>query len=96
VLEERPRALDKSRLEIVSEFGGGSRARARARARAGAQSGGGVGEAVETDDEGIETRRRRTKFTKRITPILNLVSHETIRECFEIDDQEEIWWEMNT
>jgi hypothetical protein len=55
----------------------------------GAQSGAG-----ETDDEGRETPRRRANVMKRLTPILNLLSHETIRESFGTDDHEAIWQEM--
>jgi hypothetical protein len=47
-------------------------------------------------DEGFEMRRRQAKFTKRIGPILNLLSPEAIEEQFNSRDHEEIWRELNT
>jgi hypothetical protein len=35
------------------------------------------------------------KFTKRISPILNLLTPGTIREYFGSEDHEEIWNELN-
>jgi hypothetical protein len=49
----------------------------------------------EDSDEGFEMRRRQAKFTKRIAPILNLLSPEVIEEHFGSRDHEEIWRELN-
>jgi hypothetical protein len=48
------------------------------------------GEREEEEDEGVGTRRLRRRFTKRITPILNLLTPETIREHFGTRDHEAI------
>jgi hypothetical protein len=50
----------------------------------------GEGTSQETD-EGAEMRRRQAKFTKRIAPILNLLSPEAIDNDFGSRDHEEIW-----
>jgi hypothetical protein len=49
----------------------------------------------EENDEGVETRRRRAKFTKRITPILNLLSPDVIEQYFGSVNHEAIWEELN-
>jgi hypothetical protein len=49
----------------------------------------------EEEDEGVETRTLRRRFTKRITPILSLLTPETIREYFRTRDHEAIWRELN-
>jgi hypothetical protein len=59
----------------------------------------GVGErsgAREMDGEAVEMRGRREKFTMRTKPILNLLSHATVREYFGTDDHEAIEREINT
>jgi hypothetical protein len=53
-------------------------------------------EREEEEDEGVETRRLRRRFTKRITPILNLLTPQTIEEYFGTHDHEAIWQELNT
>jgi hypothetical protein len=55
----------------------------------------GSARAEEADQQGADARRRRSKFTKRIAPILNLISPEVIREYFGSEDDEEIWRELN-
>jgi hypothetical protein len=47
-------------------------------------------------EHGVEKRRRQSKFTKRIAPILNLLPPETIVEHFGTSNHEEIWQELNT
>jgi hypothetical protein len=50
----------------------------------------------ESEDEGSsETRRCQARFTKRLAPILNLMSPETMMEYFGTADHETIWREMN-
>jgi hypothetical protein len=44
----------------------------------------------------IEKRRQRVKFTKRISPILNLLKSEIIANYFGSNNHEEIWQELNT
>jgi hypothetical protein len=48
------------------------------------------------EDQGAEVKRRRTKFAKRISPILDLLSPKTIEQYFGSRDQEVIWNELNT
>jgi hypothetical protein len=50
----------------------------------------------ENSAEKTEERRIRVKFTKMISPITNLLTPGTIRESFGLEDQEEIWNELNT
>jgi hypothetical protein len=50
----------------------------------------------EGEDEGVRTRRRRAKFTKRIGLILNLLSPEVIQRYFGSVNHEAIWEELNT
>jgi hypothetical protein len=50
----------------------------------------------EEEDGRIATRRRRAKFTKRIGPILNLLSPEVIEQYFGTTNHEAIWEELNT
>jgi 3-dehydroquinate dehydratase len=58
--------------------------------------GDGRAEAEDVDQEGVDARRRRAKFTKRIGPILNLISPDVVREYFGSEHHEEIWRELNT
>jgi hypothetical protein len=49
----------------------------------------------ENNADETEERRIRMKFTKRISPILNLLTPGTIREYFGSENHEEIWNELN-
>jgi 3-dehydroquinate dehydratase len=75
---------------------------AESESEAEAEEGEGGGEEVEEADEGEdearnqERRRRQGKFTKRLSPILNLLSPETIETYFGTTDHEDIWRELNT
>jgi hypothetical protein len=51
---------------------------------------------LEEEARSVEMRRRQARFTKRLTPILNLLDPKTIRQYFGTDDHEEIWRELNT
>jgi hypothetical protein len=50
----------------------------------------------EEEDEGIQARELRRRFTKKIAPILNLLKTETVEEHLETRDHEAIWRELNT
>jgi hypothetical protein len=50
----------------------------------------------EEEARNLEARRRRDKFTKRLTPILNLLTPDTIEEYFGTRSHEDIWQELNT
>jgi hypothetical protein len=53
-------------------------------------------EAEEAEEERQETRRLRRQFTKRIGPILDLLSPETVEEYFGAQDHETVWQALNT
>jgi hypothetical protein len=50
----------------------------------------------ENNADETEERRIQMKFTKRISPILNLLTPDTIRKYFGSENHEEIWNELNT
>jgi hypothetical protein len=55
------------------------------------------GEIIESEaEQGIESRRRQVKFTKRVSRVLNLLERDAIMGYFGTEDHEEIWRTMNT
>jgi hypothetical protein len=53
-------------------------------------------EAEEAEEERQEIRRLRRQFTKRIGPILDLLSPEPVEEYLGAQDHETIWQALNT
>jgi hypothetical protein len=57
----------------------------------------GIGEELERGGrEEVESRRRQTKLTERLTPLLNLIEADRIEEYFGSRSHKEIWQEMVT
>jgi hypothetical protein len=50
----------------------------------------------ENEERNLEKRRKQMKSTKRLAPILRLLSEETMQEYFGLRNHEEIWRKLNT
>jgi hypothetical protein len=86
----------EDREEADEESGTGSRRRSRRRWVNTKEVEGRDDEDMDGDEaRNQETKRRQVKFTKRLFPILSLLSTDTVKEHFWTTNHEQVWRELN-